>query len=309
MKTSLIVLVLAGLATHVLAAEAAKRPNLIVILADDIGAKELGCYGNPRAPHAATSTGWLQTGVKFETCFTSARLPSHAVHDHDRTIWLPSSAFTTFAANVAGPRRGDPHENIAIHVTFGHAAQASGLRDGLAGKWQLSGSQPTLIRECGFDEYCMWGFRRLLHRRGPRPGRGGGHRLPLALLASEHHSQRPSGCRPRTTTTAPTSINEFVARLHPPPHRTSPFFVYYPMCLTHSPWEPTPDYASHRRQRQEAGKRTSRRMSSTWTSLSATLVPTRSLGLRDNTVLFFTGDNGTGGDGKSQATELGRVCR
>lgn len=39
-------LILAGFATHLLAAEPARRPNLILILADDLGAKELGCYGS-----------------------------------------------------------------------------------------------------------------------------------------------------------------------------------------------------------------------------------------------------------------------
>ena len=52
------------------AAAAGERPNIIVILADDLGAKELGCYGNrePRTPHL---DALARTGVKFETCFTS----------------------------------------------------------------------------------------------------------------------------------------------------------------------------------------------------------------------------------------------
>src|ERR1044072_3431859 len=47
-----------------------QQPNLIVILADDLGAKELGCYGN--TDHRTPNLDRLATtGVKFETCFTS----------------------------------------------------------------------------------------------------------------------------------------------------------------------------------------------------------------------------------------------
>ena len=49
------------------AQRAATPLNVIVILADDLGAKELGCYGHPRhrTPHLdALARG----GVRFETC-------------------------------------------------------------------------------------------------------------------------------------------------------------------------------------------------------------------------------------------------
>ena len=48
----------------------AARPNVVFILADDLGAKELGCYGN--TAHQTPNLDKLAaTGVKFETYFTS----------------------------------------------------------------------------------------------------------------------------------------------------------------------------------------------------------------------------------------------
>ena len=37
--------------------------------------------------------------------------------------------------------------------------KAAGYATALSGKWQLSGSYPTVVRETGFDEYCIWGYR------------------------------------------------------------------------------------------------------------------------------------------------------
>ena len=60
-----------ALAGRVSAAETGgKPPNFIVIMADDLGAKELSCYGHkehntPRLDKLA------ETGVRFETCYTA----------------------------------------------------------------------------------------------------------------------------------------------------------------------------------------------------------------------------------------------
>ena len=94
-------------------------------------------------------------------------------------------------------------------------------------------------------------------------------------------------------------------------NRERPFFIYYPMCLTHSPWEPTPSTKTG-----QAPADTSRKARKTPDNFKANVEYMDTLigrlvaelerqGLREKTVLFFTGDNGTGGDGKSQATERG----
>jgi hypothetical protein len=52
MKTPFMALSLLWLTSQALAAEVSNRPNLVLILADDLGAKELACYGNTPASHA-----------------------------------------------------------------------------------------------------------------------------------------------------------------------------------------------------------------------------------------------------------------
>src|SRR3954462_15074477 len=88
-----------------------RQPNLIVILADDLGAKELGCYGN--ADHQTPNLARLvATGGKFETCFTSA-----VCHPTRFTIMTGQygchHGIYNFSGKRGGPEKGDPRENIA----------------------------------------------------------------------------------------------------------------------------------------------------------------------------------------------------
>jgi arylsulfatase A len=86
-------------------------------------------------------------------------------------------------------------------------------------------------------------------------------------------------------------IAEFMKR-----HSDRPFLAYYSMCLVHEPWDPTP--------RDSAGglKANVEYMDVVVGRLLRTL---EELGLRDNTIVIFTGDNGTGRDGKGTVTERG----
>jgi arylsulfatase A-like enzyme len=277
------------------------RPNLIVILADDLGAKELGCYGNKehRTPHLDKLAA---TGVKVETCFTPP-----VCHPTRFTIMTGQygchHGIYNFSGKRGGPEKGDPRENIANHLTFGTALQQAGYATAVAGKWQLSGDQPALIRECGFDEYCMWGFGGYYIKEDRR-------RAEEAGIDFRSRYWHPSIVR--NGKWIPTTADDYGPDIHQAfvldfirRHKDRPFFVYYPMCLTHSPWEPTPaTKATASKGKKLAANFTANveYMDKLVGNLAREL---QQLGIAENTVLFFTGDNGTGGDGKSQATERG----
>jgi arylsulfatase A len=85
-------------------------------------------------------------------------------------------------------------------------------------------------------------------------------------------------------------------------NRERPFLAYYPMCLTHEPWDPTPD-PSQPGGRTAGGLRANvEYMDRIVGKLVGAL---DDLGLRRDTIVFFTGDNGTGKAGKATVTELG----
>ncbi len=137
------------------------QPNVVVILADDLGARELGVYGHPthQTPHLDRLA---QEGIYFDTayalpvCHPSRHALMTGQYPHHNGVFH-------FPHRGGGPPledRGD--DNIANHLTFGQLFQQSGYATAMAGKWQLSGELPTLIRETGFDEYSMWAYRKNL---------------------------------------------------------------------------------------------------------------------------------------------------
>ena len=282
---------------------AATKPNLIVIMADDIGAGELASYGHPT--HRTPNLDALgRTGVQFETCFTSP-----VCHPTRFTLMTGQYGHRTGVFNFSGKRAGPPikHEgadNIANHVTFAQPLKAAGYATAVAGKWQLSGEPPTLIRETGFDEFCVWGFGEYYTPEDRAKAQAAGidfrsrYWHPSVIRNGKWVPTKPDDYGPDIFT---DFLIEFVQR-----KRDQPFFVYFPMPLTHGPWLPTPDTITPGADRVRTNKANFPANVAYMDKLIGRLV--RALddaGLRDNTIIFFTGDNGTGGDGKSTATEKG----
>lgn len=294
----------AGYVTTVCSAAAlAKKPNLVVILADDLGAGELACYGHPghRTPNL---DALAQTGVQFDTCFTSP-----VCHPTRFTLMTGQYGFRTGVFNFAGKRGGPAkgHEgpdNIASHLTFAQPLKAAGYATAIAGKWQLSGSHPTAVRETGFDEFCLWANRELFSPEDRA-------RALAAGIDFRSRYWRPSICRngrwvPTTDDDyGPDIFANFLADFVRA-HRDAPFFVYFTLPLTHGPWLPTPDSYRPGMNRSRTDQANFAANVAYMDKLVGRIVAALdAAGVRDNTILFFTGDNGTGGDGKSTATEKG----
>src|SRR5215203_6077583 len=126
----------AAFALLVAATAQARPPNLIVVMADDLGAGQLGCYGNPanRTPHL---DDLARTGVRFETAFASPVC-------HPTRVMLLTGQYGCHNGvyNFAGRRGGPPakHEgpdNIASHRTFARVLKDAGYATACVGKWQL----------------------------------------------------------------------------------------------------------------------------------------------------------------------------
>ncbi len=293
-----------GAAVQTLNAQTGTRPpNFIVIMADDLGAKELSCYGN-RVHQTPTLDGLAESGVKFETCYAAPIC-------HPSRVMIMTGQYGchngvhNFAGRRGGPEADAPVEDIAkSHVTFANLLKKAGYASALAGKWQLSGKLPGLIRECDFDEYCMWAYAHNLpegvkHTGGlendKKPSR---YWHPCIVRNGEYVPTRPDQYGPDIYT---DFVKDFISR-----NKDRPFFVYYPMCLTHAPHVPTPLSWKEGRDKFKGSKDNFKAAVEYADVLVGRIVKhLDELGLRENTVVFFTGDNGTGGEGKGQPTELG----
>jgi len=281
-----------------------RPPNLVVIMADDMGAKELGCYGNKK--HRTPNLDRLaETGVYFKTAYstpichpTRFEIMTGQYGHHNGVYHFPGRR--------GGPKAGSPEDDIARHLTFAQVLKPRGYATAHAGKWQLTGKVPTLVKECGFDEYCMWAYKHNLPAgvkhtggwEGKRGGKTSRYWHPSIVRNGKYVPTKPDDYGPDMFT---DFIIDFIRK-----NRRKPFFVYYPMCLTHGPFYATPDTVKSEKEKFKNLRENFKANVEYTDKLVGRIVKTLDeMGLTENTVVFFTGDNGTGGQGKGQTTELG----
>jgi arylsulfatase A len=164
--------------------------------------------------------------------------------------------------------------------TFAHAFREAGYATAIAGKWQL-GADPELPRKVGFGDACLWQHT----RRPPRYANPG---LEFNGVETNYHRGEYG----------PDLVNEyaisFILR-----HRERPFLLYYPMMLTHTPYQPTPDSKTWdptaQGEKVLQAKEHFKDMVEYMDKLIGKLIVTlESAGLREKTLVLFLGDNGTG---------------
>ena len=243
-----------------------ERPNIVLIMADDLGIECLGCYGSASYETPVLDT-LAATGIRFDHC-------------HSQPLCTPSRVkimtgqynfrnYTAFGVLDQG------------EYTFAHLLKARGYATCVAGKWQLYGRQEgwvgkgALPRQAGFDEYCLWQIDQLGERyANPTVDRNG-------VLETLEGAYGPDVyC---------DAIVDFMRR-----NRDNPFFVYFPMCLPHNPFEPTPDSPEWETERGKDHDRFFADMVTYIDKLVGRIADTLGeLGLRGNTLLVFTSDNGT----------------
>jgi len=255
---------------HVLAQ---RKPNVILILADDLGYETLGCYGNdddmtPNLDRLAAS------GMRFENCYsTPLCTPSR--------VQLMTGKYNH--RNYIGFGLLDPTE-----TTVGHLMQQQGYKTCIAGKWQLygyeqqwqlaGGKKGTMPEQAGFDRFCLW-----------QVDKGGSRYKNPTVYIGNGESVTLEGQY------GPDVFADFISSFMEE-QQDQPFFVYYPMCLTHDPFEPTPLSADYNQQvapnNQYFGD-----MVRYMDRLVGQLVDkVDSLGILEETVILFVGDNGTDGN-------------
>jgi|GEM_PF-2152473 len=162
--------------------------------------------------------------------------------------------------------------------TFGNDLREAGYASAIAGKWQL-GKDRKLIDQFGFDEHYLW----WLERKSWRYGNVGELIQNGEVLPGEKGEYGPD------------VLNHFVLDFMER-HAAEPFFVYYPMLLPHSPFVPTPNSAGSP-DPQDANPAYFKAMVEYTDELVGRVVDKLdALGLRENTLVIFIGDNGTNSD-------------
>lgn len=257
------------------------RPNIIVILADDLGYECLAANGG--ASYETPNLDRLAaTGVRF----TNA---------HVQPLCTPTRVqVMTGQYNVRNYigfgelKRGE--------ITFGNLLRDAGYATAIAGKWQL-GRVAELPRDFGFDEHVLWQHTRFAPRY-PNPG------LELQSVKRDF----------RNGEYGPDIINEFalsfLEKHKGGAQNGKPFLLYYPMILPHFPHQATPDSADWDPTVRGENKRKDHKYFADMVRYMDKLVgkvvtKLDDLDLRDNTLLVFVGDNGTNVNIRSRVRTAG----
>ncbi|MSU49701.1 MAG: arylsulfatase [Opitutus sp.] len=244
---------------------AAPKPNVILILADDLGFETIRANGG-ESYRTPVLDRLAATGVRFTQCYAQPLCTPTRVQL--MTGQLNVRNYINFGTM-------DP-----TLTTFGNHFQRAGYQTAIAGKWQL-GPALDLPGKFGFAESCLWQHT----RRPPRYANPGleYNGVPKDFSHGEY---------------GPDLVHDFVED-YITRHKDEPFFVYYPMILTHDPYQPTPD--SKDWDPKAIGEQVNRDekhfadMVAHMDKLIGKLVARlEALQLRERTLLVFLGDNGTG---------------
>lgn len=253
------------LASSVLALPAfAAPPNIILMMADDFGYECVSANGGEsyQTPNLDLLAA---AGIRFEHC-------------HAQPLCTPTRVqLMTGRYNIRNYINFGTL--VRSEVTFGSLFKEAGYATAICGKWQL-GREVDSPQHFGFDESLLWQHT----RRPPRYANAG-----LELNGVE--KQYPEGSY------GPKVINDFALDFITR-NKAKPFFLYYPFMLTHNPFQPTPDSPdwnpkTNSEKAQQDDKHFADMVAYMDKMIGVLDAKLGELGIRDNTLLLFLGDNGT----------------
>ena len=259
--------------------EAADRPNIVLIMADDMGYECLQANGS--LDHTTPNIDALAAaGLRFEHCYA-------------QPICTPSRVkLMTGKSNKRNyVRFGKLNRK---QTTFAHLLKNAGYKTCIAGKWQL-GKEVDSPQHFGFDEALLWQHTR--SGRSKENGKTFDRRFvnPQLELNGEEQDYVNGEYGPQVCT---EFICDFIDK-----NSQKPFLVYYPMILTHCPFDPTPDSTdwdpkrlgstTYKGDRNDPLRLFRDMVSYVDKTIGKLNMRLEKAGVRNNTLLIFVGDNGT----------------
>ena len=289
---------------------AARRPNFIVIMADDISQDMYGCYGNAaiKTPHIDRMA---REGVAFKTAWATPMCsPTRAMLMTGR--YAGRTKFYHNALRLMAP--GEQANLVKNHLTFGRLLKQAGYATAIAGKWHVTGD-PPYAETAGFDEHCLWSGPKELAKLPGSPKFTG-------LWEDDGTPSRYwHPCIVRNHKLLATKPDDFGTAIHTDflcdfiqRNRDVPFFAYFPMAAPHGSRKgqatnPLRGKAGEIEpaSRQEGQDRFASLNQFVDVCVGRLLAQVEHLGLADRTLVIFTSDNGSAVTAKTRAVERG--CR
>ncbi len=252
-----------------------EKPNIVFILVDDLSKEWVSHYGaedieTPNVDKLAESGMTFHNFYSMPQCtptrlsFLTAEYPfSHGWVNHwDVPRW-----------------GGGAHYDEKLNPTLIPKIKEAGYKTAIAGKWQIDDFrvEPDALTKIGFDEYCMWtGWEEGIPASAER------YQNPYLFSGKSASHTYSNAFGPDIFT---KFITDFIEE-----SKDEPFFVYYPMVLTHTPFVNTPDeQAPNKLGKHKAMVRYTDKITG---QIVEALEKAK---VRDNTIIVWTTDNGTTG--------------
>ena len=279
MKFTSTLTILVGLLLGAFTAQANDQPNIILIMADDMGYEALSSNGSEscKSPNLDKLAA---KGVRFTNCFsnpicTPSRVKlmtgQYNIRNYVKFGWLDRE-----------------------QTTFAHQLKAAGYATAIAGKWQL-GRDKDSPQHFGFEQSCLWQHTR--SGRSNEDGKNIDRRFvnPQLEFNGVEKDFTNGEYGPQVCT---DFICDFIDK-----NKKKPFLVYYPMILTHCPFDPTPDSTdwdpkrlgstTYKGDRNDPQRHFRDMVAYADKAVGQIVSQLGKSGVRDNTLIIFTGDNGT----------------
>lgn len=268
-----------------------RPPNIILINCDDLGYGDLGCYGST-CHHTPAIDQLAREGMRFTHFSMAASVctpsrgamltgcyPSRiglAAFDWDAPVLLPGASTGL-----------NPDEE-----TIASLLQQQGYATKLVGKWHLGDQPEFLPTKHGFDEYFGLPYSNDMGVQ-PYPGWRGAKYPPLPVMRdSGVIEEQPD--QSQLTARYVDECRDFIRR-----KADQPFFLYFAHMYVHVPLY-VPEAFLDRSQNGRYGAAVE---CIDWATAEL-MKELKALGLDDNTLVIFTSDNGSLGDGIASNGEL-----
>lgn len=260
-----------------------RKPNIIWIMADDLGYGDLGCYGQSKGLRTPNIDRIAAEGVRFTQVYAAS------------TVCAPSrcglmSGKHMGHATVRGNMRPEaglsPDEPAVSEILKG-----AGYHTGIFGKWGLGGPWTKgTPNDRGFDEW--FGYLDQVHAHEYYPEHLWENRKQV-FLRGNRGSRREEYSHDKFT---PKAL-DFMRR-----HKDEPFFLYLPYTIPHANNEggrttgdgmDVPDYGSFADKDWPTPEKGFAAMIERLDrDVGLLMEELKTLGIDDNTIVFFTSDNG-----------------
>jgi len=249
------------------------KPNILFILVDDLGKEWISSYG-AEGIETPNVDKLAETGLLFEDFYSTPQCTPSRV-----SLFTGQYPFRHGWINHWDVPRwgGGVHFDWAKYPGLAHTMQSAGYKTAAAGKWQVSDFrvQPQAMKHHGFDDWCMW--------TGYETGNP-----PSTERYWNPYINTPQGSKTYTGKFGEDVFSDFLIRFMKD-NKHHPIFLYYAMCLTHTPFTSTP-LEPNVTEKYDCHRAMVRYMDFITGKMVKAL---DDLGLRENTIIMFTTDNGT----------------